>query len=113
MGQLSDRLDEALSHGRRPGDQALCRDEALREQVAKRRGPLGALDVDELVVRAMHKRFGEYLRYGGLVSLSECEGVFRGAVVRGEQTRVLLAELGYPSAEVEDLLARGVVYEGG
>src|SRR5579862_7327154 len=51
-GQLGGSPDETLQDGRRPGDQALRRDEALGEQVAKRCGPFGALDVDELIARA-------------------------------------------------------------
>jgi crotonobetainyl-CoA:carnitine CoA-transferase CaiB-like acyl-CoA transferase len=55
--------------------------------------------------------FGAYKRYGRGVELAREAGPLGGAWRAGEHTRPILAELGYPDAEIERLLRERVVAE--
>jgi crotonobetainyl-CoA:carnitine CoA-transferase CaiB-like acyl-CoA transferase len=54
---------------------------------------------------------GTYRRYGKLITQDRETAPLRGAFRAGEDTRSLLAELGYSEPEIEALLERGVVAE--
>jgi crotonobetainyl-CoA:carnitine CoA-transferase CaiB-like acyl-CoA transferase len=56
-----------------------------------------------------HTRFGEYRRWGALVTVGGPAASYRPGVLAGEHTDSLLAELGYPPAEVARLRAARVV----
>lgn len=61
--------------------------------------------------QARGSAFGEYPRYGPGVQLAREVDPMRGAWRAGEQTRPLLAELGYSPGEIERLFAERVVAE--
>jgi len=64
----------------------------------------------EMVVEVNHPTVGSMKTLGVPVKLSETPGaVRRAAPLLGEHTREILAELGFPTAEVMDLLKRGVI----
>lgn len=54
-----------------------------------------------------HPLYGEMVRSAGPVSFSDAEIRFDPPGVRGQNTRALLAELGYTDAEADDLVAGG------
>jgi len=63
---------------------------------------------DELVVRATHPQWGEYLRHGPMVRFGR--GLdYPGAGLAGDATVPLLEELGYPVERIAALLEAGVV----
>ncbi len=60
-----------------------------------------------------HRHVGKLEETGLLCDLSETPGKIRGpAVLCGENTREILAELGYAAAEIDDLCASKVVLDG-
>jgi crotonobetainyl-CoA:carnitine CoA-transferase CaiB-like acyl-CoA transferase len=56
-----------------------------------------------------HTRFGEYRRWGALVTVGGPAPAYRPGVLAGEHTDSVLAELGYPPAEIARLRAANVV----
>jgi len=64
----------------------------------------------DMVVEVPHKRLGKVKTIGAAVKFSETpSGVQRGAPVFGEHTREVLREYGYTDAQVDALVAAGVV----
>lgn len=64
----------------------------------------------EMVVTVPHSRLGPVTTLGLPVKFSETPGAVRtGAPVYGEHGRDILAEHGYASGEIDDLVARGIV----
>jgi crotonobetainyl-CoA:carnitine CoA-transferase CaiB-like acyl-CoA transferase len=59
--------------------------------------------------QAKHARFGEYRRWGALVTVGGPAPAYRPGCLAGEQTDALLAELGYDSAEIARLRAGKIV----
>lgn len=67
---------------------------------------------NELVAEMSHPIFGRYQQSGVLIRFSDTPGcIRRTAPFLGEHTREILLELGYSEAEVETLLANGVVQQ--
>jgi crotonobetainyl-CoA:carnitine CoA-transferase CaiB-like acyl-CoA transferase len=63
-----------------------------------------------MIVTTEHSRLGEVPTLGLPVKFSATPGSIRsGAPTLGEHTREVLAELGYAEAEVDRLLAAGVL----
>tara|TARA_B100002003_G_scaffold208255_1_gene202865 strand:- start:16 stop:2364 length:2349 start_codon:yes stop_codon:yes gene_type:complete len=52
------------------------------------------------MIEATHARWGEYLRYGPMVEFSRSSGSLGAAVLAGENTNSVLAELGYTEDEI-------------
>lgn len=66
----------------------------------------------EMVVEVEHPRVGRMKTLGLPVKFSETPGRVHGpAPLLGEHSRAILAEAGYASAEIDALIARGVVRE--
>jgi crotonobetainyl-CoA:carnitine CoA-transferase CaiB-like acyl-CoA transferase len=66
----------------------------------------------EMVVEVEHPRVGRMKTLGLPVKFSETPGRVHGpAPLLGEHSRAILAEAGYASAEIDALIARGVVHE--
>jgi crotonobetainyl-CoA:carnitine CoA-transferase CaiB-like acyl-CoA transferase len=65
-----------------------------------------------LVVEVEHPRFGPILRAAPPVVLSETPGRVAPSCLLGEHTTAILAELGYVDEQIDDLLARRVVFDG-
>ena len=64
----------------------------------------------EMVVEVAHSRLGKTKTLGAAVKFSAApSGVKRGAPVLGEHTREVLREYGYPDADIDALVAAGVV----
>lgn len=63
-----------------------------------------------LVVEVEHPLFGDILRHGLTVALSETPGRAAPGCLIGQHTEGILAELGYSSEQIDDLLARQVVW---
>ena len=70
----------------------------------------GHVAANGLRVPAYSTNFGDYERYGPLTAFSENTLELGGFPLAGEQADRILAELGYDSAAVEALRARGVVW---
>jgi crotonobetainyl-CoA:carnitine CoA-transferase CaiB-like acyl-CoA transferase len=65
-----------------------------------------------LVVEYPHPTLGQMRQFGRLVDFSETPtGPFGPAPMMGEHTRQLMVRLGYSTEAIDDLLARGVIYE--
>ncbi len=66
---------------------------------------------DGAVVRLPHAHYGTIRTLGAHVTLSHTPSAApsRGVPLLGEHTREILAELGYPATEIEDLHARNIV----
>lgn len=58
---------------------------------------------------AEHPHWGRYQRHGPVVSFRETPGWYGPGILAGQHTDQLLRELGYSSAEINDLRAAGVV----
>jgi crotonobetainyl-CoA:carnitine CoA-transferase CaiB-like acyl-CoA transferase len=56
-----------------------------------------------------HPRFGRHRRHGPIVTLSDTPGRAGPACLVGQHTRSILTELGYTTAEMDDLRQRGIV----
>jgi crotonobetainyl-CoA:carnitine CoA-transferase CaiB-like acyl-CoA transferase len=66
----------------------------------------------EMVVAVDHARAGRMETLGLPVKFSETPGRVHGpAPLLGEHSRAILAEAGYAAAEIDDLIARGIVGE--
>ena len=64
-----------------------------------------------LVAEYLHPLWGLLREHGSTVNLSETPGHIRGFAPRsGEHTEEILAELGYASTDVRELVDKGVVY---
>jgi crotonobetainyl-CoA:carnitine CoA-transferase CaiB-like acyl-CoA transferase len=64
----------------------------------------------EMVVEVPHSRLGKVKTIGAAVKFSATpSGVKRGAPVFGEHTREVLREYGYADAQVDALVAAGIV----
>ena len=70
----------------------------------------GHVAANGLRVPAYSTNFGEYERYGPLTAFSENTLELGGFPLAGEQADRILAELGYDSAAIDALRARGVVW---
>ena len=67
-----------------------------------------------LVAEYTHPTLGTMRQFGSLVDFSETPtGPFGPAPLVGQHTRPIMERLGYSGEEVDDLLARGVIYEPG
>jgi crotonobetainyl-CoA:carnitine CoA-transferase CaiB-like acyl-CoA transferase len=67
-----------------------------------------------LVAEYIHPTLGTMRQFGSLVDFSETPtGPFGPAPLLGQHTRPIMERLGYSGEEVDDLLARGVIYEPG
>jgi crotonobetainyl-CoA:carnitine CoA-transferase CaiB-like acyl-CoA transferase len=65
-----------------------------------------------LVAEYPHPTLGQMRQYGTLVDFSETPtGPYGPAPLMGEHTRSIMIRLGYPTEEIDDLLARGIIYE--
>ncbi len=62
-----------------------------------------------MVTDVEDSQLGRYTRFGPAVNLSRDNGEVRGPCRAGEQTRAILAELGYREHQIEELGRRGVV----
>jgi crotonobetainyl-CoA:carnitine CoA-transferase CaiB-like acyl-CoA transferase len=65
--------------------------------------------VNGMAPQSKHARFGEYRRWGPLVTVGGPRDSYRPGCLAGEQTDLLLAELGYGPAEIARLRAERVV----
>ena len=63
---------------------------------------------ENLAVPAMHPEWGQYLRNGPMVEFDQ-DGTYSGTGGAGGGTLALLNELGYSSANIQDLLEAGTV----
>ena len=70
----------------------------------------GHVAANGLRVPAYSTNFGDYERYGPLTAFSENTLELGGFPLAGEQADRILAELGYDSAAIDALRARGVVW---
>jgi len=61
------------------------------------------------VAEVTHPLFGAHLRHGPVVTLSATPGAPGPGCLVGQNTRAILAELGYREEQISDLHARGVV----
>jgi crotonobetainyl-CoA:carnitine CoA-transferase CaiB-like acyl-CoA transferase len=67
-----------------------------------------------LVAEYSHPIIGRLRQFGTLIDFSETPtGPYGPPPLVGEHTRRIMERLGYPSEEIDDLLARGIVYEPG
>ncbi|HEY6426256.1 MAG TPA: CoA transferase, partial [Acidimicrobiales bacterium] len=67
-----------------------------------------------LVAEYPHPVLGQVRHFGTLMDFSETPtGPYGPAPLVGEHTRRIMERLGYTAADVDDLLARGIVYEPG
>jgi crotonobetainyl-CoA:carnitine CoA-transferase CaiB-like acyl-CoA transferase len=67
-----------------------------------------------LVVEYPHPVLGTVRQFGTLVDFSETPtGPYAAPPLVGEHTRRIMERLGYVGEEIDDLLARGIVYEPG
>jgi crotonobetainyl-CoA:carnitine CoA-transferase CaiB-like acyl-CoA transferase len=67
-----------------------------------------------LVAEYPHPAVGRIRQFGTLIDFSETPtGPYGPPPLVGEHTRAILERLGYSAADVDDLLARGIVYEPG
>jgi crotonobetainyl-CoA:carnitine CoA-transferase CaiB-like acyl-CoA transferase len=65
-----------------------------------------------LVTEYPHPVLGRVRQFGTLVDFSETRtGPYRPPPLMGEHTRPIMERLGYSGDEIDDLLARGIVYE--
>jgi crotonobetainyl-CoA:carnitine CoA-transferase CaiB-like acyl-CoA transferase len=65
-----------------------------------------------LVAEYPHPTLGRIRQFGALVDFSETPtGPFGPPPMMGEHTRPIMVRLGYSTAEIDDLLSRGVIYE--
>jgi crotonobetainyl-CoA:carnitine CoA-transferase CaiB-like acyl-CoA transferase len=65
-----------------------------------------------LVAEYPHPRLGRMRQFGTLIDFSETPtGPYGPAPMLGQHTRPLMVRLGYPTEEIDDLLARGIIYE--
>ena len=65
-----------------------------------------------LVAEYPHPTLGQMRQFGTLVDFSETPtGPYGPPPLVGEHTRQIMERLGYPAEEIDDLLARGIVYE--
>ena len=65
-----------------------------------------------LVVEYPHPTLGHVRQFGTLVDFSETPtGPYGPAPLAGEHTRPIMERIGYSPEEIDDLVARGIVYE--
>jgi len=62
------------------------------------------------VAQVTHPLFGTHLRHGPVATLSATPGIAGPGCLVGQHTRVILTELGYTEAEIDDLDTRGIVH---
>ena len=66
-----------------------------------------------LTTTVEHRSFGELVRHGPPVQMSECEARIASAPALGEHTEPILAELGYSAEEIERLKDREIIVTSG
>jgi crotonobetainyl-CoA:carnitine CoA-transferase CaiB-like acyl-CoA transferase len=67
-----------------------------------------------LVVDSEHPILGQVRQFGTLIDFSESPtGPYGPAPLVGEHSRPIMERLGYSTEEIDDLVARGIVYEPG
>ncbi len=65
-----------------------------------------------LVAEYRHPTLGQLRQFGTLIDFSESPtGPYGPPPLVGEHTRGIMERLGYTNAEIQDMLARGIVYE--
>jgi len=65
-----------------------------------------------LVAEYPHPTLGRMRQFGTLIDFSETPtGPYGPAPMLGQHTRPLMVRLGYSTEEIDDLLARGIIYE--
>lgn len=65
-----------------------------------------------LVAEYAHPILGDLRQFGTLIDFSETPtGPYGPPPLVGEHTRRIMERLGYPAGEIDDLLARGIIYE--
>ncbi|MEX2374949.1 MAG: CoA transferase [Dehalococcoidia bacterium] len=63
-----------------------------------------------LAPMANHMVYGEYQRWGPVVQFEKNPGNYGGGVIAGEQTKVILAELGYSDEQIADMYERRIAW---
>jgi crotonobetainyl-CoA:carnitine CoA-transferase CaiB-like acyl-CoA transferase len=63
-----------------------------------------------LTAEVEHPRFGHIVRHGLLAKLSDTPGRLAAGCLNGQHTEAILAELGYSSERIQQLLADGVAF---
>ncbi len=117
-GEIEPVLERAFRGRTAHAWQAILSDAGVAAEVSidTNDGELVLHDADNerlgLVAEYAHPTLGQMRQFGTLVNFSETPtGPYGPAPLMGQHTRPLMLRLGYSTEEIDDLAARGIIYE--